>query len=160
MLVLLVLLFVVAPISELYVILQVSHSLGPANTILLLAAVSVVGAWLAKRQGLAVVRRMQATIAQGKVPSGELVDGALVILAGALMIAPGFISDCLAVLLLLPPTRALARGAILRRIRAGGGFVTTVIPGAGRRTPADATWDVESWEDPPDSPRERPELGP
>jgi UPF0716 protein FxsA len=158
MLVLLVLLFVVAPITELYVILQVSHSVGAANTILLLAGVSVVGAWLAKRQGLVAIRRIQATVAQGKVPSGELVDGALVILAGALMIAPGFISDCLAILLLLPPTRAVARHAILRRIRAGG-IVTSVISGSGRR-PTGATWDAESWEDPPDEPRGRPELGP
>lgn len=159
MLVLLVLLFVVAPIGELYVILQVSHSVGPANTILLLAAVSVVGAWLAKRQGLAVLRRIQTTVAQGKVPSGELVDGALVILAGALMIAPGFVSDCLAILLLLPPVRAVVRRAVLRRIRAGG-LVTSVITAPRRRATADATWDVESWEDPPDGPRGRPELGP
>jgi UPF0716 protein FxsA len=141
------------------VILQVSHSVGPANTLLLLIAISVVGAWLAKRQGLAVLRRIQSTVAQGKVPSGELVDGALVILAGALMIAPGFLSDCLAILLLLPPTRAVVRVAILRRIRAGG-IVTTVISGSGRRRPADETWDVESWEDPPDEPRGRPELEP
>ena len=66
MLVLLALLFVVAPIAELYVIVQVAHGIGVPETILLLVAVSVVGAWLAKRQGLGVLRRMQATVAAGQ----------------------------------------------------------------------------------------------
>lgn len=155
---LLLLLFVVAPVAEIYVIVQVSHGVGAPETILLLALISMVGAWLAKRQGLAVLQRMQATVAAGKVPSGEIVDGALVILAGALMIAPGFISDGVAILLLLPPTRAVVRHAILRRIRAGG-IVTSVITGPGRRGP-DRTWDAESWEEPPGAPGDRPELGP
>lgn len=155
---LLVLLFVVAPVAELYVIIQVSHGIGAPETILLLAGMSVVGAWLAKQQGLAVVRRMQATVGEGKVPSRDLVDGALVLLAGALMIAPGFLSDALAILLLLPPTRAVVRGAILRRIRSGG-IVASVISGSGRRASSTAdVWDVDGWEDPPT--HGRPELGP
>jgi UPF0716 protein FxsA len=105
-----------------------------------------------------VLQRLQRTIREGKVPSAELVDGGLVLFAGALMITPGFLSDCLAILLLLPPSRAVVRGALLRRIRAGGGFVTVV---AGRRGPAgpvDDVWDVDSWEDPP-TPPPRPGLG-
>ena len=157
---LLVLLFVVAPVVELYVIVQVSHSVGAPETILLLVGISVVGAWLAKRQGIAVLRRMQATVAQGKVPSREIVDGALVLFAAALMIAPGFLSDALAILLLLAPVRALVRSTVLRRIR-DGGLVASVITGSGGRAArySDGTWDVDSWEDPPSPPR-RPELGP
>lgn len=159
---LLALLFLVVPIAELYVIVQVSHSVGVTDTILLLVGISVAGAWLAKVAGIGVINRLQRTVRQGRVPSGELVDGALVLLAGALMISPGFLSDVVAVLLLLPPTRALVRGAVLRRIRAGGGLVTVV---AGRRrppgpgaSPSDAVWDVEGWEDPP-APPDRPGLG-
>jgi UPF0716 protein FxsA len=155
----LALLFLVVPVAELYVIVQVSHGIGVGDTLLLLIVVSVVGAWLAKWQGLAVLRRMQRTVAQGKVPSGEIVDGALVLFAAALMIAPGFLSDCLAILLLLPPTRALARRSILRRIRAGNGFVG-VIPGFGRAPGAgEDVWDVEGWEEPP-RPSNPPTLGP
>jgi UPF0716 protein FxsA len=157
MFVVLLLLFVVAPLVELYVIVQVAHLVGPPETILLLFGISVVGAWLAKRQGIAVLRRMQATVAEGKVPSREIVDGALVLFAAALMIAPGFLSDALAILLLLAPIRALVRTSILRRIRAGG-LVASVITGSGRRA-ADGTWDVDSWEDPPSAPGRR-ELGP
>ena len=156
----LVLLFVVAPLVELYVIVQVAHGIGAAETILLLAGVSIVGAWLAKQQGLHVLRRMQATVAQGKVPSREIVDGALVLLAAALMIAPGFVSDVLAILLLLPPTRAVVRSVILRRIRAGGAVVTTAFSARARRGPdGEVVMDVDSWEDPPGSDGRR-RLGP
>ncbi len=160
MLGLLALLFLVVPIAELYVIVRVASGIGVPETILLLIAISVVGAWLAKREGIGVLRRVQATVANGRVPSGEIVDGALVLLAGALMITPGFLSDCLAIVLLLPPTRAMVRGAILRRIRAGGRVVRVIsTPGAaGRRR--DGVWDVEGWEDPPTAPTDRPPLGP
>ena len=158
---LLALLFLVVPIAELYVIVQVAGGIGIPETILLLIAVSVVGAWLAKWAGLGVLRRLQVTLREGRVPSSELVDGALVLMAGALMITPGFLSDCLAIGLLIPPTRAAARGLILRRIRAGGGLITVVTSGratGGRtgRAPTDV-WDVDGWEDPP-APPERPGL--
>jgi UPF0716 protein FxsA len=153
---LLALLFIVAPIVELYVIVQVGQSIGVLETVVLLIGISVVGAWLAKLAGLGVLRRLQATVRAGKVPSGEVVDGGLVLLASALMIAPGFISDALAILLLLPPSRAVVRRAVLRRIRDRGGFVQIVTNQGGGRAPADDVWDVESWEDPPP----RPELGP
>ena len=71
--------------------------------------------------GVGVLDRLQRTVRAGKVPSAELVDGALVLFAGALMLTPGFLSDCLAILLLLPPTRAVVRGVVLRRIRAAAG---------------------------------------
>ncbi|MDQ2649999.1 MAG: FxsA family protein [Actinomycetota bacterium] len=156
MFVLLVLLFLVAPLAELYVIVQVAGGIGVAETILLLVVVSMVGASLAKSQGIAVLARVQRTVAAGKVPSAELVDGALIIFAGALMIAPGFISDCVALLLLLPPTRFPVRSFILGRIRAGGGLVTTLGQTGWRFTTQRAggagdpeVWDAESWEGPP-----------
>ena len=159
MLGLLVLLFLVVPIAELYLIVQVAGGIGVPETILLLIAISVIGAWLAKREGLGVLRRMQLTVAQGRVPSGEIVDGALVLLAGALMITPGFLSDCLAIVLLLPPTRALVRGALLRRIRAGGRVVRVITTSGPAGRSAAEVWDVEGWEDPP-RPTDRPPLGP
>ena len=154
---LLALLFLVVPIAELYVIVQVAGGIGIAETILLLIVISVVGAWLAKWAGIGVLARLQATVRQGRVPSAELVDGGLVLLAGALMISPGFLSDCVAILLLLPPTRAIARHALLRRIRAGGGLITVVTGGRRARSqPSAGVWDVDGWEDPP----ERPGLDP
>ena len=148
MFVLLALVFLVVPIAELYVIVQVAGGIGIPETILLLIAISVVGAWLARVAGLGVLNRLQRTVRAGKVPSAELVDGGLVLFAGALMITPGFLSDALAILLLLPPTRAIARNAVLRRIRVGGGaFRVVTTP-----TDGDEVWDVDGWEDPPDRP--------
>lgn len=117
MLPLLILLFVVVPIAELYVILQVGEAIGALPTIGLLVVDSILGSWLLRAQGRAVWRRFRATLAAGSPPARETIDGALVILGGALMLAPGFITDAFGVLLLLPPTRAVVRGAIARHAR-------------------------------------------
>jgi UPF0716 protein FxsA len=150
--------FLLVPIVEIYVMLQVSHVIGIPETILLVIAISAAGAWLAKAAGLGVLNRLQRTVRAGKAPSAELVDGALVLFAAALMLTPGFVTDCLAVVLLVPPSRALVRGVVLRRIRARGGLfqVITTVPTGRQAGPRDEVWDVESWEDPP----ERPSLGP
>ena len=109
--------FLVVPFVELFVILQVGHAIGALNTLALLILVSMVGAWLVKREGISVLRRAQERMAEGAVPGRELVDGVLILLAGALLITPGFLSDVLGVLLLLPPVRALLRGTVTRRLR-------------------------------------------
>lgn len=156
---LLVVLFVVAPLVELAVIVQVSGALGVLNTLGLLIAVSILGAWLAKREGLSVLQRIQSALDQGRLPSRDVVDGGLILLAGSLMIAPGFISDCLALLLLIPPTRALARGPLLRYVTRRGRVAMASWGGPGARGASTTpVWDVESWEDPPPS-SARGELG-
>ena len=111
----LVVLFIVVPFAEIYVLLQVGHAIGVANTLGLLILVSVVGAWLAKREGLGVIRRMQRSIEAGRVPGAELVDGFLILFAAALMLTPGFLTDIVAILLLLPPVRAVVRSELRRR---------------------------------------------
>ncbi len=111
----LVLLFLVLPIVELYVIIRVGQEIGALYTIGLLLVVSVVGAWLAKREGLGVWRRINQQVGAGKVPGVELVDAFLILLAGALLLTPGFITDVLAILLLIPPSRAVVRRTLRRR---------------------------------------------
>jgi UPF0716 protein FxsA len=111
----LVLLFLVVPIVELYVIIQVGQEIGALNTIGLLLVISVVGAWLAKREGTGVWRRLNQQVTAGKVPGAELIDAFLILLAGALLLTPGFISDVLAIFLLIPPTRAVVRRVLRRR---------------------------------------------
>ena len=127
----LILLFIVVPLAELYVILQVGEAIGAPLTILLLAADSVLGSFLLRSQGRAVWRRFNETLASGEMPHREVMDGVLVIFGGAFLITPGFITDVVGVLLLLPPTRAIARGVIVRRL------ANRVVIGfqAGRRRP-------------------------
>jgi UPF0716 protein FxsA len=112
----LVLLFIVVPIVELYVIVQVGHVLGVFNTLALLVLISFLGAWLMKREGLNTWRRAQRQIETGVVPGRELVDGALIVLAGALLLAPGFVTDAVGLLLLLPPVRIAVRGFARHRL--------------------------------------------
>jgi UPF0716 protein FxsA len=113
---LLVLLFILVPIAELYVIVQVGQVLGVVNTLALLVLISFTGAWLMKREGITTWRRAQRQFESGLVPGRELVDGALILLAGALLLAPGFITDFVGLLLLLPPVRAGVRGATRYRL--------------------------------------------
>jgi UPF0716 protein FxsA len=113
---LLILLFLALPIAELFVIIQVGHVIGVLDTLALLVLISVAGAWLVKREGLSVLRRARAQLDAGLVPGSELVDGSLILLAGALMLTPGFITDAVGVLLLLPPVRAGLRVAVRRRL--------------------------------------------
>jgi len=80
----LIALFIGVPFAEIYVLLQVGDAIGVVNTLGLLILISVVGAWLAKREGLGVLRRMQRSIDSGRVPGTEIVDGFLILLAGAL----------------------------------------------------------------------------
>ena len=111
-------LFLVVPFLELYVIVQVSHVFGVAPTLLTLVAVSIAGAWLVKREGLGVWRRAQRRLEDGEMPGRELVDGVLILIAGALLLTPGFLTDIVGVLLLLPPVRAAVRGlAVMRMAR-------------------------------------------
>ncbi|MCA1694016.1 MAG: FxsA family protein [Actinobacteria bacterium] len=113
---LLVVAFVVVPIAELAVIIWVGGEIGALNTIALLLAVSIAGAWLVKREGLGVIRRFRAQLDAGKIPGKELADGVLIVIAGALLLTPGFLSDILGILLLLPPVRAAVRALALRKV--------------------------------------------
>jgi UPF0716 protein FxsA len=113
---LLIVLFIVVPLLELYVILQVGDAIGALNTIVLLVLASVVGSVLLRIQGRAAWRRFQDAVRSGRPPAREVVDGALIIFGAALLLTPGFLSDILGVLLLLPPTRALVRGVMARTL--------------------------------------------
>lgn len=131
----LLLLFVVGPLVELYVIIQVAHVIGGWETIGLLLLESAIGAWLLKRQGLSVLNRITEAVDAGRVPGKELVDGLLILVAGALMLAPGFVTDVFAYLLLIPPTRAIVRAPIMKRFEArrAGRFVGAFSGAAGTR---------------------------
>ena len=110
----LVLLFIVVPIAELAVIIQVGQVIGVWWTIALLIADSVLGSVLMRAQGRAAWRRFNEATRAGRVPAREVLDGALVIFGGALLLTPGFITDVLGLLLLIPPTRAVVRRVLAR----------------------------------------------
>ena len=117
----LVALFIAVPLIEIAVMIQVGSWLGVLNTLALLILISVLGAWLVKRQGVGLLRRVQGELAAGRVPATALVDGALLLVAGTMLLLPGFVTDFFGLLLLLPPVRAGIRSWLRRRWIGGGG---------------------------------------
>lgn len=109
------LIFVALPLAEIYALIKVGSWLGVFPTIALLLLVSAVGAVLVKREGLRVLRRMQEQVMAGKMPSNEILDGVCLLLAGLLLVVPGFVTDVVGLLLLLPPFRLLLRSGLRRR---------------------------------------------
>jgi UPF0716 protein FxsA len=128
---LLVFIFIVVPIAELYVLWQIGSAIGILPTIALLILDSVLGAWLMRSQGRAAWLRFNRALAEGRVPGREVIDGVLVIFGGALLLTPGFLSDFLGLLLLLPPTRAIVRQVLVRRF--GARLVVQATSGAQTR---------------------------
>src|SRR5919108_630184 len=112
---LLVALFIAVPIAELAVIIQVGQAIGVWWTIVILIADSVLGSMLMRSQGRAVWRRFNQTLQARRAPAREVADGVLVIFGGALLLTPGFLSDVVGLMFLLPPTRALIRRVFLRQ---------------------------------------------
>src|SRR5262245_44252503 len=132
--------------------IQVAQLIGAVNTIGLLLLVSLFGAWLVKRQGLGVLARIREQRMAGRLPAAEVFDGALILVAGVLLVIPGFVTDALGLLLLIPPIRAVARRGVRRRgMREGDRVRSTqwtradrpppqyVPPAAPRRPPPPAT---------------------
>ena len=111
---LLLLLLLVVPIAELWVIVEVAGALGIPETLALLVLVSVAGAWLLKHQGMATWLRLKRSLQRGDIPAEEVTDGALILLGGALLLTPGFLTDLVGLTLLLPPSRAVIKGSFRR----------------------------------------------
>ena len=106
---LLVALFIVVPSAELYVIFQVGRVIGTLPTIGILVAGSILGSLMLRSQGRAAWRRFNDALAERRAPAREVLDGGLIIFGGALLLTPGFITDVLGLVLLIPPTRAVMR---------------------------------------------------
>lgn len=156
-------LFIVVPIVELAIIVQVGQVVGVGWTILALIAVSLIGAAMVKSEGLRAWRRVRETLAAGRMPAEEVVDGALVLLGGALMLTPGFLTDALGLFLVVPLTRGLINRGIRGRVR--GAFGLRPPPGGGRRMPGgpsarDSVVDVDVVSIERDDPADKREGGP
>jgi len=141
---LLVALFIALPIAEIYVIIKVGEAIGVLPTIALLILDGFLGAALARSQGRAAWLRFNRALAEGRVPTREVFDGAMVIVGGAFLLAPGFITDVIGLLLLLPPTRAIFRGLTARLARRRVAFAPRIVYfGSGPNRPRPRDYDVD-----------------
>jgi UPF0716 protein FxsA len=151
---LLVAALVVVPIVEIWVLLQVGQLLGVLPTVVLLVVMSLVGAYLLRREGARTWNAFRTALASGRLPAAEVADGALVILGGALLLTPGFATDAFGLLCVLPPTRAVLRRLLTRQV-ARRLSVGTLLGGARRpsprRRPSDSVVDGQVVR-PPDEP--------
>jgi len=109
--------FLVMPLLELWAITRVADAIDWLPTIALLLIVSVVGAWMVRAQGFSLLRRFNEDLNKGRVPANALIDGALVVLGGSLLLTPGFITDALGLALQLPPFRALLRPLLTQQVQ-------------------------------------------
>ena len=114
--VLLVLALVLVPIVEIWVLLQVGQLLGVLQTVVLLVTMSLVGAYLLRREGNRTWRAFRTALSSGRLPAAEVADGALVIFGGALLLTPGFATDAFGLLCVVPPTRAVLRRLLTRQV--------------------------------------------
>jgi UPF0716 protein FxsA len=157
---LLVVLFIVVPIAEIYVIIQVGQEIGALWTVLILIADSLIGARLLSWQGRRAWAAFQAALAEGRIPHREVLDGVLIILGGAFLLTPGFLTDAVGLLLLIPPTRAAFRRLLtrmmLRPTRLGWARVVVGNPRAPRPQP---TARPETPTPPPALPPSPPDAG-
>lgn len=147
---LLIVVFIVVPVVELAILIQVGEVIGVWWTVAALVLVSVVGAWLVRREGTRAWSRFRAALSSARVPADEVLDGALVLFGGALLLTPGFATDTLGLLLMLPPSRALVASLIKRQLGArfsvstlGGGRSRFDAPTSTARRRKDDVVDVE-----------------
>lgn len=127
----LLLLFLIVPVAEVWLLVTLGERMGFGATLALVVGSAVLGSWLARREGVAAWRRVQARLAEGALPGPEVVDGLVVLISATLLIAPGFLTDAAGLLGLFPPTRALARRALVRRFERGlaSGTIRVATPG-------------------------------
>jgi UPF0716 protein FxsA len=111
----LLLLFTIVPLVELFLLVKLGTVVGVGPTVALVIFTGVLGAWLARQQGLGVLRRLSEDLAVGRLPAEALIDGLLILIAGAVLLTPGLLTDALGFLLLVPKSRAVVRKAALVR---------------------------------------------
>lgn len=130
--------FLIVPVIEIYVLIQIGQVIGAWWTIALLVLDSIIGTWLIRREGGKAFAALRTALESGRMPGNELADGALILIGGTLMLTPGFVTDIFAAFLILPITRPLFRGLLSRAVTAR----LTVMPDHGndqRPGPTDPT---------------------
>lgn len=142
----LLLLFILVPIAELALLIEIGTRLGLPATLVLIVSTGALGAYLARRQGLGVLAKIRSEIGEGRLPAGQLVDGALIIIAGAVLMTPGVLTDALGFLCLFPPARRRLKSYLSRRferaVKSGNIKMSADFGGGFQRPYANETRDV------------------
>lgn len=149
--------FIAIPLIEIAVFIQVGDVIGLWWTLAIVIATALGGTYMLRRQGLATLRRAQANMAEGRMPLREVFDGLCLLIAGALLLTPGFVTDLAGALLLLPPIRMILGQTVARHIVASGQFqgqtfTTQAPPSSPHRSANDDIIDVDFEDVAPEAP--------
>ena len=118
------LIFLIVPLVEIYILIQVGQVIGALWTVFFVVLTAIIGVQLLKSQGLSTLSRAQQKMHQGELPAEELLEGMALLLAGAFLLTPGFVTDSFGFLLLFPPGRAFIIASLVKRLLASGHYVT------------------------------------
>ena len=123
----LLIIFIILPILELAVLLRLDNAIGLFQTIILIFLTGIIGVWLVRQQGINILFRIKKEINNGNIPAKEMIDGVMLLIAGAVLITPGLITDTFGFLLLIPYTRNFIRKWIRNRIEkyVNSGYIIT-----------------------------------
>jgi len=141
----LILLFTILPAIELAVLIKVGTHIGVGNTLTIIILTGVIGAYLARMQGFLVLQNIQKSLHRGEMPTEEMLDGVMIFVGGIVLLTPGFITDTLGFLLLIPPTRSLIKYWLKNRFRQSlkDGNITTSYPHYSPEDPFDDAEDAD-----------------
>lgn len=129
----LLILFITVPLIELALFLTVGERIGLPATLAIVILTGLLGAWLTKTQGLRVLQRYRQSMAEGRLPHEEVIEGLLILIAGAVLLTPGFLTDAIGFLLLTPPVRAVVIRQLKQSLK---NRIHLVVPGAAGAPPA------------------------
>ena len=113
----LILIFIVVPLIEILLLIEIGSRIGALNTILVIVLTAILGASMMRHQGFTIMRNIQRDLSRGRMPTGELINGALVLVGGIVLLTPGFFTDAVGFILLIPATRGVIRKKIQLLIR-------------------------------------------
>lgn len=137
---LILLLFIGVPIAEIALFIEIGGEIGLGWTLVAIVATALAGTWLVRQQGLATLARVRSEMDQQRMPVGEVITGVCILVAGALLLTPGFLTDALGFCLLIPPLRRAMAGGVIARMKKSGRFEMHTTgpgprtgPGAGPR---------------------------
>ncbi len=125
-------LFIGVPIAEIALFIEVGERIGLGWTLIAILATAVAGTWLVRQQGLAVLNRVRSEMDQNRMPVGEVLSGVCILVAGALLLTPGFLTDTLGFILLIPPFRAALGRGVVEALRRSGRFHVHTTGSGGR----------------------------
>ena len=113
----LILIFIIVPLMEILLLIEIGSRIGTLNTIFIIILTGILGGFMMRHQGFTIIRNIQEDLSQGRMPTGELINGALVLVGGILLLTPGFFTDAVGFVLLIPATRGFIRKKIQLLIR-------------------------------------------